>query len=125
MAGISETRHNKVLLASQKRSTLVVTPAGDAVGFDGGNLQDELRILISLLDGTDLKNVAVDLGGANYFGTIVIGGITSLGQKAEEVGGRLVICNASEEMQNIMRVMHLEERCPHFKTLRDALKELK
>ena len=125
MAGISETRHNKVLLANQKQTTLIVTPAGDAVGFNDGDLQNELRILNSLIDGTTFKNVAVDLGAANYFGSVIIGGITSLGQKAEEVGGRLVICNASEEMQNIMCVMHLEKRWPHFDTLRAALKDLK
>lgn len=125
MAEIPETRHNKVLGGKQKQSTLIVTPVGDAVGFNDADLQNELRILISLLDGTKLKNVAVDLGRSNYFGTVVIGGITSLGQKAEEVGGRLVICNASEEMQGIMRVMHLDDRWPQFKTLRAALKDLK
>ncbi len=125
MAELSETRHNKVLLAKQKQSTLIVTPAGDTVGFNDGDLQSELRVLMSLLDGTNLKNVAVDLGGANYFGTVIIGCITSLGQKAEEVGGQLIICNSSEEMLGIMRVMHLGERWPNFETLRAGLKELK
>lgn len=125
MAGIQAARHNKVLVAEQKKTTLIVTPAGDTVGFLDSDLQHDLRILISLLDGTNLKDVAVDLGGSHYFGTIIIGCITSLGKKAEEAGGRLVICNASEEMQGIMRVMHLDERWPHLETLHEALNDLK
>jgi anti-anti-sigma factor len=125
VAGISEAKHNKVLAASQKRDALIVTPTGDTVGFKSGDLHDELRILLSLIDGTNIKHVVVDLGGAHYYGTVVIGCITSLGQKAEEVGGGLALCNASDDMQGIMRVMKLDQKWPHCKTVRAAVKALK
>jgi anti-anti-sigma regulatory factor len=125
MAAIPAARHNKVLLAEQKGTSLIVSPAGDAVGFRDVDLQNELRILLSLIDGQNFKNVVVDLGGAHYYGSIIIGCITSLGQKAEEAGGRLAICGASDEMQGVMRVMHLDERWPNYKSRRAALKELR
>ena len=124
MTSLRDTQHNKVLRVEQKQTTLVVTPAGDAVGFRDSDIQQELNLLLSLLDGPDFDNVVVDLGGANYFGTTIIGCITGLGRKTEETGGRLAVCNASEDMQGVMRVMHLDQRWPHFDSLQDALKTL-
>ena len=124
MTSLRDTQHNKVLRVEQKQTTLVVTPTGDAVGFRDSDIQQDLRLLLSLLDGSDFDNVIVDLGGANYFGTTIIGCITGLGRKTEETGGQLAVCNASEDMQNVMRVMHLDQRWPHFDSLRGALKAL-
>ena len=125
MTTLKDTQHNNVLRVERKRNTLVVTPAGDGIGFRDADIQQELNLLLSLLDGPDFDNVVVDLGGANYFGTTIIGCITGLGRKTEETGGRLAVCNASEDMQGVMQVMHLDRRWPHFDSLRDALKSLK
>lgn len=125
MPSLRDMQHNKVLRVKQKRTTLVVTPAGDGIGFRDSDIQQELNLLLSLFDEPDFDNVIVDLGSANYFGTTIIGCITSLGRKTEETGGRLAVCNASEDMQGVMRVMHLDRRWPHFDSLRDALKSLK
>ena len=124
MASLRDTRNHKVLRAERKRATLVVVPAGDAAGFRCSDVENELKLLLRLLDEPEFDSVVVDLGTANYFGTTIIGCITSLGQKAEEAGGQLAICNSSQEMREVMRVMHLDERWPHFESRRAALKAL-
>lgn len=125
MTSLQDLQFNKVLLVEQKQTTLVVTPAGDSVGFRDADIQQELRLLLSLLDGPDFNNVIVDLSGANYFGTTIIGCITGLGRKTEEMGGRLVVCNASADMQAVMKVMHLDQRWPQFDSQRAAMEVLK
>lgn len=131
MAGVREAQHHKILRAQRGgrlaggRATLIVVPAGDAISFRNSDFEKELATLLKLLDGPDYENVVVDLGSANYFGSLVIGCITSLGRKAEEVGGKLALSDVSEEMRSVLGVTKLDQRWPILGSRRAALKAVR
>ncbi len=121
---ISETEFHKIFLAERNDDVLIVIPRGDAVSFRGSDIHGELQCLLTLLDQGGFTDIVVDFGSANYFGTTIIGCVTSLAGKIDELGGRMVLCNSSEEMLGVFRVMHLDTRWPHFDSRKIALRAL-
>lgn len=113
---------HKTLVIEKKRGAIIVTPQGDAIGFRDMDIQNEFQSVCELLDDGERKNVVVDLGKAEYFGSIVIGWIIDLATRAKNQGGRIALCNVSGQMQEFLSVMHLEEQLPQFPTRRKALK---
>jgi len=124
MVDFERTIPHKVLPVEQKRGTLIVTPVGDAVSFRETDVQREITTLHALVSDPGVHNLVVDLGSADYFGSIVIGAINSLGLKARDDGGRIALCNASDEMLDILRVMNLDNIWFNFESRKAALKAM-
>lgn len=125
MANELGTEHHKVFPATKNGETLIVVPRGDATGFLDIDVNNEMNTLLSLLGTGGLDNVVVDLNASSYFGSVVIGVINSLALKACENGGRAAICNASEDMLGVLKVMKLDVILPHYPSLRKALKAVR
>lgn len=125
MANINKAEHHKVFPAELQGSTLVVSPKGDAVSFRDIDVHNETTAVMDILNDAKVVNLIVDLGGARYFGTTIIGAVSSMGMKIREKGGQNVLCGASEDMLDILRIMKLDTIWTHYKSLRESLKSLK
>ena len=124
MSKLKQTEFHKAFPAELRKETLVVSPAGDAVGFRELDLNKEIKTLLEILDQPEVKNLVVDLGTSKYYGTIIIGAFNVLGTKVRETGGKIAMCNASEDMRGILRVMNLDTLWPHYDSLKEALKAM-
>jgi anti-anti-sigma factor len=126
MAKVRQTEFHKVFLAEQKDETLVVIPQGDAIGFRDSDIHGEMKTLLALLDDkAQFVNLVVDLKHAEYFGSTILGGLNSLGLKVRDAGGSAALCNVSEEMRSILKVMNLDSLWPNFNSRKAALKFVK
>jgi anti-anti-sigma regulatory factor len=124
MSKLKQTEFHKILPADLKKDTLVVSPAGDAISFREGDLNKEIKSLFEVLDEPGVKNLVVDLGTSRYYGTIIVGAFNALGMKIREAGGKIALCNASDDMRGILRVMNLDKIWPHYDSLKEALKTM-
>jgi hypothetical protein len=66
----------------------------------------------------------VDLSGNNYFGSIVIGSLVQLGNLVREKGGRIALCGASRDMQDVLRLLKLDSMWEMFPSRRAALRAI-
>lgn len=111
---------HKVFTVEHDRLTLIVAPRGDAIAFRESDVQGELETLCQLTQKADVQNLIIDWGSSNYFGTTMIGALVGVARKITEAGGRAVMCNASPQMQSVLKVMNLDKLWPLFDTLKAA-----
>ncbi len=124
MGRLAQTEFHKVFLARLEGNTLVVTPRGDAIGFRDSDVASELKTLLGLAGSPGIVNLIVDLGSSNYFGALMIGSISQLGTRFQEAGGRIALCEASAQMSEMLRVMHVSDAWMAFDTRKIAVRAM-
>ncbi len=125
MIDLSDTTFHKVFLVETKNETLIVSPTGEAFEFQHTKVISEMNTILDLVEEFDVKNLVIDLGREEYYGSVIIGAMNSMVAKVESNGGHAATCNASEDMQNVIRIMNLTERWPNYPTRKKALKAIK
>ena len=106
----------------ETRGVLVVSPLGDAVGYRDADVAREVEVVLTKIDQMTPPGVVVDLGHANYFGSSMIGAVSSFEVRVQERGGAFAACLVSDDMQQVLRVMKLDSRWPLFDTRKAAVK---
>ena len=124
MSKLKQTESHKVFPAELRKDTLIVSPAGDTIGFRDTDINKEINTLFAVLDLPEVKNLIVDLGTSRYYGTIVIGALNAMGMKIRDRGGKISLCNASDDMRGILRVMNLDTIWPLHESLKEAIKAM-
>jgi anti-anti-sigma factor len=115
-----KTSHHVVFPVELDRGVLIVAPRGDAVAFRDVDVHQELDTLMQALDDASVRHLIIDFGGANYYGSTIIGAVVGLARKVTESGGQAVFCSLSNDMANVLRVMHLDQLWPIFDSLKAA-----
>ncbi len=104
--------------------TLVVIPRGDAAGFNPTTVNREMATVTELAQSPEIRHLVIDLSAANYFGSVVLGGLVQLSQAVRNRGGRIAICGASQDMQDILRIMKLDTLWEVFPDRNVALRRI-
>lgn len=125
MIDLSDTTLHRVFLVESKGDTLIVSPTGEAFEFRHTMVISEMNAILELLEEPEVGNLVIDLKREEYYGSVIIGALNTMVSRMIEKGGRVATCCASEEMQNVIRIMGLSERWPNHPTRRKALKALK
>ncbi|MBL4883374.1 MAG: STAS domain-containing protein [Planctomycetaceae bacterium] len=110
---------------SIQRHAVVITPLGDTLSYREVDLQREAGEIKDLLKEKEVLRLVLDLGSSNYFGSNMIGMINSFGLQVKEQGGQMVICNASDDMEAILKVMKLDTLWTLYPTQAKAIKALR
>ncbi len=118
------TELHKIFRVERDAETLILIPQANGFGFRYSDLQVESNVVRRLLDQTGVVNLVVDLGLLDYFGSEFIGAIIGLARHVSDVGGRAVLCNASERMLEVLETMKLAKLWPYFATREAALESL-
>ena len=124
MPALPETAEHQLYLVEQYGDTVVLTPRGDAVGFTSHLVRTEQVAVAEILKRESVKHLVVDLGGANYFGSIVLGGLIQLGQQVRHRRGRIALAGASSDMEDVLRLMRLDQMWELFRSRRAALRAI-
>lgn len=125
MTKLDKTRNHKVFLAELQGDTMIVSPQGDAAGFRDTDISHELKTLLELVDDPRVANLLVDFGRSNYFGSIIIGAIHNLGVKVRAGGGKLGMCDISDEMLETLKTLKLDTIWTTYDSRKAALKAFK
>ena len=125
MIELSETEFHQVFLVESKGETLIISPTGEAFEFRHSLVVSEMHTVLELLEEPAVRNLVIDLTRAEYYGSVIIGALNTMVNRILENGGKVATCNASEEMQNVLKIMNLTERWPNYPSRRKALKAMK
>ncbi|MDX1969485.1 MAG: STAS domain-containing protein [Planctomycetaceae bacterium] len=124
MPELAETRLHKVYQAERWGDTLVVVPLGDAMGFSVTSVNSEMSVIKGLAESRATKHLIVDLSRGNYFGSIVLGALISLGTAVRDQGGRIALSGASKDMQDVLRLMKLDRMWEMFPDRASAMRTI-
>lgn len=124
MPELTETRLNRVYPAERWGNTLVVIPKGDAAGFSVTSVNTEMAVITTLFDRAELKHLVIDLSSGNYFGSVVLGALVQLGTAVRNRGGRIAMAGASTDMQDILRLMKLDQMWELYADRQAALRAI-
>ena len=114
-------RAQHIFVTKRLDETLLIMPQSETAGFSDADLQRALQKVLKQLDKPGVENLVVDLGGKNYFGSAMIGAIFQLRMQARQTGGRAALCNASEEMLDVLRILKMGSEWPYFASRDEAL----
>ena len=94
---------------------LVLPDAIDAVEFDRLN-----EALLKLVATKAEQRWILDLTGADYIGSVVLGLMVNVRQQIKQAGGVLVLCGLSDRMAEVFRACSLERLFKITRTRNEA-----
>lgn len=112
------TQH-RLLPTRRMGDTLIVTPTGSLAGYGAGEVNRELARLVRLLADPETKSLVIDLHGADYFGSEMVGIFVRLQQACR---GATAIAGANHGMRKVFEVMRLDELFSYHASRRQALR---
>ncbi len=118
------TFNTKTFHVDWQKNLLILTPQGDSLSYRDLDIQREGLEIKEQITQRGIPYVIVDMGCSNYFSSLMLGVINSIGQSARTNGGGMVLCNASQEMETVLRVMKLDLLWPVVPSLADAHKHV-
>lgn len=104
--------------------TLIVTPRGDAAGFNSSEMHREAYALHYEIEQPDVACVLVDLGPVGYIGSLMIGTINAILAKARELKKPCGVCGVGDDLRGVLDVMHLSEHWNIYDDRKEAMAEL-
>lgn len=111
----------KIFPTETHGKTVVLSPEGDPLGVEEAQLRREINALHELLDKPGTAAFVVDLRGARYFSSIIIGAILTVCTKMKAQNRPVALCNASAAMLDILQIMKLDTILPYYATRAEAL----
>jgi anti-anti-sigma factor len=102
-------------------STLIVAVQGDVSSLVDEPLQGEVERALATFEKTGMVNVVVDLQKTGYFGSVLLGAMNALWQRAHARGGAMAVCNVSDVGREILHVAQLEKLWPVCDSRQSAL----
>ena len=111
----------KIFPYEREGRVVIVKPAGDSLSVEERQLKKEIDALHAVIDHEDCQHLVVDLSGAPYFGSIVIGAMMALCGKVKNKNGRAALSNATQGVHDSIQIMKLDSAVPYFPTREEAL----
>jgi anti-anti-sigma factor len=101
---------------------MILTPAADLGSFHESEISHESEDLLEIFRSRPKPvSLVIDLAQTDYFGTAILGAIVKLWKRISQNGGRIAICNVSENVIQMLRVTKLSAIWPIFPTRDEAL----
>ena len=115
----------KVFKVEREGETLIIMPQGAALKFQYQKVHLESNYLIRILDEPEIRNAVVDLGSVNYVDSIIISAILRVLTKTRQAGGKAVFCNASDDMQDVLKCIKIGKLWPLYASREEALQSMR
>ena len=87
----------------RRGNTLVLTPQTDLRELESQEIEQEMEAILRLMKwDSAVRNVVVDFGHTDYFGSTALGFLVRLRQQVRERNGRMAFCNVSAHEEDIL-----------------------
>jgi anti-sigma B factor antagonist len=110
-----------IFLRELQGNTLVLVPHRPLGSLNETEIVGEAGELVNLIQQQSPLNLVIDLQQGEYLGTALLGSIVRLWKRVALGGGRLALCNISEQVFQILRVTKLHTVWPIYGTRDEAL----
>ena len=114
-------KHLKIFQVEEDNDTIILIPEGEGSSFRYADLQMEANYVRNLIAKPQYKTLLIDLGNLNYFGSEFIGALITIAREKKNRRGKVVVCNAVEQMREVLENMSLFKLWPYFETREEAM----
>jgi anti-anti-sigma factor len=114
-------RKNRVFPMEQVGDVLIVSPTSDSLAVEETQLVREINSLHDAVTKAGVRHLVIDLGGAPYFGSLVLGAIIALTGKVRSLGGRPALCAAKAGVHDALEITRVLDVVPYYQTREEAL----
>jgi anti-anti-sigma factor len=105
--------------------TIIVVPAADLRALDYKRVELGAKAILELLDDAAIKNVVVDFGKTDYYGSTALGFFVKLLKRVRSRNGLMAFCNVSDHEKEILRITGLHQSWPICASRIEALEAVK
>ena len=102
-------------------NTLVVNPLIHLGSIHEPEIVHETEDILNLINTSASINLVIDLARGDYLGTAMLGAVVKLWKRVSQRGGRLALCNVSENILQVLRITKLHTIWPIYGTREQAL----
>jgi anti-anti-sigma factor len=117
-----ETQTSPVFVREFCGTALVLNPTGSLGNLHEAEIAQETLELLDFIIHSEHTNLIIDLRNADQLGTVVLGSVVRLWKRVAQRGGRLALCNVSENVVQVLRVTKLHAVWPIYATREEALR---
>jgi len=110
-----------IFLRELQGNTLLLVPHRPLGSLNEIEIVGESNELVTLFQKSSPLNLVVDLQQGEYLGTALLGAIVRLWKRVALGGGRLALCNVSDQVLQILRVTKLHTVWPIYGSRDEAL----
>lgn len=102
------TESSDLFAVERRDDTAIVTVQTNLSEFEYEHIEQEAQGVLSLLDNGKIRNVILDFGKTDYYGSTALGFFVKLWKKTRERGGNMAFCNVSAHEKEILEVTKLD-----------------
>ena len=104
-------------------NTLVLNPIMHLGSLHEPEIVHETQDLLDFINKSNPipTNLVIDLARGDYLGTAMLGAVVKLWKRVSQRGGRLALCNVSDNVTQVLRVTKLHAIWPIYGTRDQAL----
>lgn len=84
--------------------TLIVVPQENVNSLIDDRVQPELMRLFTILADPAVRNVVIDFGQIEYFGSSMLEALLKLWKQVSSLGGKMAVCNISQIGREVLQV---------------------
>ncbi len=122
--GDSMPAPHKVFKFESDEQTFVLVPQGNASSFRYKDIHVESNAVLRQLNNPDIQKLIVDLSAVSNVSSVIIGAIIRMAQSVSQRGGKVALCSASDNIDEVIRTMNLTKLWPLCKTREEAISAL-
>jgi anti-anti-sigma factor len=111
----------KFFRVDQHGDTLIFSAVGSMGSLVEDDVREEWDLLLKQLEVHKAKNVIIDLGALDYFGSIMLELLVVLWKRVSSRHGKLAICRVSEVGKEILQTAKFHTIWPILGTREEAL----
>jgi anti-anti-sigma factor len=109
----------------QTGDTIIVTALADLSELGYRQIEAEGKAVLDMLAQAPGRNVVVDFGRTDYWGSTALGLLVGIWKRVRSRGGRMALCRLSPHEKEILQISHLDHVWPMFPSRGQALKALR
>ncbi len=103
---------------------LVLNPLTHLGSLHEPEIVHETNELIDLINHSPATSLVIDLASNDFLGTAMLGAIVKIWKRVCQHGGRLALCNVSENVVEVLRITKLHTVWPIYASRDQALSAL-
>ncbi len=114
-------KHLRIFRVDSLEDFLVITPQSEGASFRYSDLQMEGNVVRTMAADKKYKALIINLELMNYFGSEFIGALITIAREKKNRGGKAVVCQATDQMREVLGNMSLFKLWPYYATIDDAV----
>ena len=103
---------------------LVLSPHSPLGNLNETTINEETLELLDVINHSAPAGLVIDLQNGEYLGTAFLGAIVRLWKRVASRGGRLALCNISDQVFQILRVTQFHTVWPIYGSRDEALRAM-